>query len=75
MKIRASEIRVNQIRVNQGLGVFQKAILSLKFKFPANNSKVFLAGNLNFELRIVFWNMFFWRFEKLIANSEKNPPV
>ena len=38
--------------------IFQKAILSLKFKFPTNNSKVLLAGNLNFKLRIVFWNIF-----------------
>ena len=37
----------------------KKTILSLKFKFPANNSKVLLAGNLNFKLRIVFWNIFF----------------
>ena len=27
--------------------ILQKTILSLKFKFPANNSKVLLAGNLN----------------------------
>jgi hypothetical protein len=39
--------------------IFQKAILNLKFKFPANNNKVLLAGNLNFKLRIVFWNIFF----------------
>ena len=34
-----------------------------------------LAGNLNFKLRIVFWNIFFWRFEKRIALSEKKPPL
>ena len=39
---------------------FQKTILGLKFKFPAHNSKVFLAGNLNFKFRIVFWNIFFF---------------
>ena len=55
--------------------LFQKTILSLKFKFPANNSKVFLAGNLNFKFRIVFWNIFFWRFEKRITLSEKTPPL
>ena len=55
--------------------IFQKTILSLKFKFPANNSKVLLAGNLNFKLRIAFWNIFFWRFgdlKKQIALSEKS---
>ena len=40
--------------------IFQKAILSLKFKFPANNTLLLLlAGNLNFKFRIVFWNIFF----------------
>ena len=39
--------------------IFKKTILSLKFKFSANNSKVFFAGNLNFKFRIVFWNIFF----------------
>ena len=33
------------------------------------------AGNLNFKLRIVFWNIFFWRFEKQITLSEKKPPL
>ena len=28
--------------------IFLNTILSLKFKFPANNSKVFFARNLNF---------------------------
>ena len=39
--------------------IFQKTILNLKFKFPANNTLLLLAGNLNFKLRIVFWNIFF----------------
>ena len=44
--------------------IFQKAILSLKFKFPTNNSKVLLAGNLDFKLRIVFLEyFFFWDLE------------
>ena len=55
--------------------IFRKTILSLKFKFPANNSKVFLAGSLNFKFSIVFWNIFFWRFEKRIGLSEKEPPL
>ena len=42
--------------------ILQKTILSLKFKFPANNTLLLLAGNLNFKLRIVFWNIFFLRF-------------
>ena len=42
--------------------IFRKTILNLKFKFPANNSEVILAGNLNFKLRIVFWNIFFFEF-------------
>ena len=36
------------------------------------------AWNLNFKLRIVFWNIFFfeiWRSEKRIALSEKKPPL
>ena len=53
--------------------IFQKAILSLKFKFLTNNTLLLLAGNLNFKLRIAFWNIFFWRFEKRIALSEKKP--
>ena len=57
--------------------IFQKTILSLKFKFPANNTLLLLAGNLNFKLRIVFWNICFeiWRSEKRIALSEKKPPL
>ena len=39
--------------------IFQKTILSLKFKFTSKNCKVLLAGNLKFKLRIVFWNIFF----------------
>ena len=39
---------------------------------------LFLAGNLNFKVRIVIWNNFFfdiWRFDKPIALSEKKPPL
>ena len=57
---------------------FQKTILNLKFKFPAYNTLLLLAGNLNFKFRIVFWNISFleiWRFEKRIALSEKKPPL
>ena len=45
--------------------IFQKTILSLKFKFPAKNTLLLLAGNSNFKLRIVFWNIFFWKFGDL----------
>ena len=37
----------------------KKNILNLKFKFPANNSKVLMAENLNFKLRIAFAIFFF----------------
>ena len=44
--------------------IFQKAILSLKFKFPTYNSKELLAGNLNYKLRLVFLEyFFFWDLE------------
>ena len=49
--------------------IFQKTILQLKFKFLANDSKVLLAGNLNFKLRIVFFEI--WRSKKRIALSGK----
>ena len=38
--------------------IFQKTIPNLKFKFPAKNTLLLLAGNLNFKHRIVFWNIF-----------------
>ena len=63
-----------QISKSREKKIFQKTILSLKFKFLANNSKVLLAEKLNFKLRIVFWNISFfeiWRSEKRIALSEK----
>ena len=49
--------------------IFQKTILNFKFKFPAKNPLLLLAGNLNFKLRIVFWNIFFWRFGDLKKTS------
>ena len=48
------EMKFFQISKSEKKKIFQKTILSLKFKFPANNSKVLLAGNINFKLRIVF---------------------
>ena len=42
--------------------IFQKIILNLKFKIPAQNSIMLLAGILNFKFKIVFWNIFFSRF-------------
>ena len=45
--------------------IFQKTILNLNFEFPANNTLHLFAGNLNFKFRIVFWNIFFWRFGDL----------
>ena len=54
--------------------IFQKTILNLKFKFPAKTTLLLLAGNLNFKFRIVFGNIFFWRFGDLKNESisEKN---
>ena len=52
--------------------IFQKTILELKFKFPANNNFLLMAGNLNFKLRIVFWNIFFEDLKKQIAPSKKS---
>ena len=37
----------------------KKTILNLKFKFPANNTLLLMAGNLNFKFRIVFGIYFF----------------
>ena len=50
----------------------------MKFKFPANNSILKLAGNLDLKFRIVFWNILIFeilRFEKQIALSERKPPL
>ena len=44
-------------------------MLNLKFKFPAKNTLLLLAGNLNFKLRIVFWNIFFLKFGDLKNES------
>ena len=44
--------------------IFQKTILSLKFKFPANNTLLF--GIIFFEI---------WRSEKRTALSEKEPTL
>ena len=41
----------------------EKTILNLKFKFPAKNTLLLLAGNLNVKLKIVFWNIFFGDWE------------
>ena len=41
----------------------------LSWAWNLNNSKVLLAGNLNFKLRIVFWNIYFLRFGDLKNES------
>ena len=68
-----SAIRFSKLQISKKK-IFQKTILNLKFKLPANNT---LLGNLNFKLRIVFGIFFLeiWRFEKEIALSEKKPPL
>ena len=68
-----SAMKFFQISKSQKKKSFQKTILSMKF-----NSELLLAGNLNFKLRIVFWNIFFWDLEiwkNFIALSEKKPPL
>ena len=39
--------------------IFQKTILNLKFKIPAQNSIMLWVGILNFKFKIAFWNIFF----------------
>ena len=41
--------------------IFQKTILNLKFKIPAQNSVMLWAGILNFKIKIVFLEYFFFR--------------
>ena len=41
--------------------IFQKTILNLKFKIPAQNSIMLWAGILNFKFKIVFWNVSFFQ--------------
>ena len=70
-----SAIHFSDLQISKK-NIFQKTILSLKFKFPANNTLLLLAGNLNFKLRIVFWNIFFFGdLKKRIALAEKKPPL
>ena len=49
----------------------QKTIVSLEFKFPTFCCLLLLAGNLNFKLRIVFWNIIFGDL-KNESHSEKS---
>ena len=54
--------------------IFQKTILSLKFKFPAKNSK----QQIQISSSGQFFGIFFfeiWKFEKQIALSKKKPPL
>ena len=38
----------------------KKPILNMKFKFPTNNSILYLVGNLDFKLRLVFLEYFYF---------------
>ena len=50
--------------------------MSLKFKFLANYSILLLAGNLNFKLRIVFLEYFYFGdLKNEFALSEKKPKL
>ena len=76
LKVAFFQIRFSDLQIEKKK-IFQKTILNLKFKFPAKNTLLLLAGNLNFKLRIVFCIFFFeiWKFEKRITLSEKKPPL
>ena len=57
--------------------IFQKTILSLKFKFSANKTTV-IGGKFKFQAQDSFLEYFFseiWRSEKQIALSEKKPSL
>ena len=67
-----SAIRFSNLQISKKK-IFQKTILSLKFKFPANNSKQQIQiWNSNLKY---FFFLEIWRFEKRIALSEKKPPL
>ena len=58
--------------------IFQKTILSLKFKFPTNNTLLLLVEKFKFQVQDSFLEYIFseiWRFEKHIALSEKKAPL
>ena len=55
--------------------IFRKAILSLKFKFPAKLQYTVIGGKFKFQVQDSFLEYFFWRFKKHIALSEKTPPL
>ena len=58
--------------------IFQKTILNLEFKFPANNSKVLFGGKFKFQAQASFLEYFsfeIWRSVKRIALSEKRLPL
>ena len=59
-----SAIHFSDLQISKK-NIFQKTILFLKFKFSVNNTLLLWAGNLNFKLRIVFWNILFLRFGDL----------
>ena len=59
--------------------IFQKTILSLKFKIPANYSICTIIGRkFKFQVQDSFLEYFFleiWILEKHFALSEKKPPL
>ena len=58
-----SVIRFSNLQISKKKKKIQKIILSLKSKFPANDTLLLLVGNISFKLRIVVWNTFFWDLE------------
>ena len=58
--------------------MFQKTILSLKFKFPCQKQQNVIGEKFKFQAQDSFLEYLFleiWRFEQRIALSEKKPPL
>ena len=49
--------------------IFQKTILTLKFKIPTHNIILLWTGILNFKFRMVLWNILIWRMGDLKNES------
>ena len=66
-KIKGQSLRENHITYIRTVipqlkvASFRKCDSFFKSQIHAHNSIVLWGGILNFKLRIVFWNMFFWR--------------
>ena len=54
-------------------GFFSESVIRFSNLQISNNSKVFLAGNLDFKFRIVFWNNFFGDLKNELHFLKKKP--